>query len=320
MEVIRMDVIWNLTRACPWDCAICCVSGFHVCNTTEYIIQSSQKERGKELTLAEKLMVLKILAERDFEIDFSGGDPLYYDEDFQVVEQATRWLPSRKIGVSMTGSKITDAKIEFLKKVGIVEFTLDNLSEIKNPFRPRGYNLASMVAMKKCVGAGIKTRAVTVFYPTTMTEKNLESVYRWLCENGISEWELLRFYPVGRAAKFAELTPSNSEYLKAMEFLRGLHGFTKIFFQHSLRILEGIVKCPAAVDSIGILPDGQVIVCAWAIDKNCEPFKGFRLGKLPEDNLDEILENTWRLLEYSERTKFCRTIACIQKSNKNEVI
>jgi len=111
-----MDVIWNLTRACPWDCAICCVFGYHVCNTTEHLVYSEAKEKGEELTLAEKLTVLKILADRGFEIDFSGGDPLYYDEDFQVVEQATRWLPSRKIGVSMTGNKITDAKLEVLKK------------------------------------------------------------------------------------------------------------------------------------------------------------------------------------------------------------
>jgi MoaA/NifB/PqqE/SkfB family radical SAM enzyme len=311
-----MDVIWNLTRACPWDCAICCVSGFHVCNTTEYLVQSGTKEKGEELTLAEKLTVLKILADRDFEIDFSGGDPLYYDEDFRVVEQATRWLPSRKIGVSMTGSKITDAKLELLKKISVIEFTLDNLPEIENPFRPRGYNLASMVAMKKCIAAGIKTKAVTVLYLSTITEKNLESVYRWLCENGISEWELLRFYPVGRATKLAELTPSNQEYLKAMKFLRGLHGFTKIFFQHSLKILEGTVKCPAVVDSIGILPDGQVTACAWAIDENCCPFEGFRLGKLPEDDLDEILERTVKILDYSERTKFCRTIAHIQKGKK----
>ncbi|TSD04195.1 MAG: radical SAM domain-containing protein [Parcubacteria group bacterium Athens0714_12] len=314
-----MDVIWNLTRACPWDCAICCVSGFHVCNTTEYLVQSDAKEKGEELTLAEKLAVLKILVDRDFEIDFSGGDPLYYDEDFRVVEQATRWLPSRKIGVSMTGSKITDAKLELLKKISVVEFTLDNLPEIENPFRPRGYNLASMVAMEKCIAAGIKTRVVTVLYLSTITEKNLESVHRWLCENGISEWELLRFYPVGRATKLAKFTPSNQEYLKAMNFLRGLHGFTKIFFQHSLRILEGTVKCPAVVDSIGILPDGHVVACAWAIDENCCLFKGFRLGKLPEDDLDEILERAVKIPDYSERTKFCRTIAHTQKGNKGEV-
>lgn len=79
-----------------------------------------------------------------------------------MVEQATRWLLSRKIGVSMTGSKITDAKLELLKKVGVVEFILDNLPDTENPYRPRGYNRASMVVMKKCIAAGIKIRAVTV--------------------------------------------------------------------------------------------------------------------------------------------------------------
>jgi len=311
-----MDVIWNLTRACPWDCKICCVSAFHICNTTKHIIQSREKEIGRELTLPEKLAVLKILADKGFEIDFSGGDPLYYDEDFRVVEQATRWLPARKISVSMTGSKITDVKLELLKKVGEAEFTLDNLPQRENPFRPRGYNLASMIAMKKCIAAGIKTRAITVLYSATISKENLESVYRWLCENNIPEWELLRFYPVGRAAKLVEITPSNSEYLNAMNFLRGLRGFTRIFFQHSLRILEGSIKCPAVINSIGIFPDGQVTACAWAIDENCCPFREFRLGKLPEDDLDEILDKARKIPEYSERTRFCRTIAYVEKSNK----
>lgn len=315
-----MDVIWNLTRACPWNCAICCVSAFHVCNTTEYTAQSVQKESGRELTLAEKLTVLKTLTDKDFKIDFSGGDPLYRDEDFRVVEQATHWLPSREIGVSMTGGKITDAKLELLKKVGVVEFTLDNLPETENSFRPRGYNLASMIAMKKCVAAGINVRAVTVLYSVTISKGNLESVYCWLCENNVPEWELLRFYPVGRAAKLAELLPSNSEYLNAMKFLRGLRGFTKIFFQHSLRIMERTLKCSGVIELVGILPDGQVTACAWAIDGNCCPLNGFRLGKLPEDDLDEILDKAREIPEYSKRAEFCRTIACVKEKNEGKVI
>ena len=244
---------------------------------------------------------------------------LYYDEDFRVVEQATRWLPSQKISVSMTGSNITDTKLELLKKVSAVEFTLDNLPEMENPFRPRGYNFASMIAMKKCIAAGIKVRAITVLYQTTISQENLESVYHWLCENAVSEWELLRFYPVGRAVKFSELTPSVSEYLDVMKFLRRLHGSTKIFFQHSLRILKRTIKCSAVVESIGILPGGEVTACAWAMDNNTQPFKEFYLGKLPEDDLYEIIDRAQKIPEYSERTKFCRTIAHIEKKHKEEM-
>lgn len=308
-----MDVIWNLTMACPWDCAICCVSAFHVCDTTEKFVYTLQKEKGQELTLVEKLSVLKSLSDMNFEVDFFGGDPLYYEEDFQVVEQATRWLPSNKISVSMTGSKITDSKIELLKKVGAVEFTLDNLPETENAFRPRGYSLASMMAMKKCVAMNIRTRAVTVLYSTTISQENLRNIYTWLCENNIPEWELLAFYPVGRASKFTELVPAESGYLNAMKFLRSLKGFTKILFQHSLKILEGKSKCSAVIDSIGILPDGTVTSCAWAIDANCKPFKDFYLGKLPEEDICEILNRAKRIQKYSGRTQYCRTFACLKK-------
>lgn len=129
-----MDVIWNLTRFCPWDCAICCVSAFYVSDTSERFSQTMQRNTYKELNLFEKLRVLRILAERNFEIDFSGGDPLYYGEDFRVVDQATYWLPSSRISVSMTGSKLNKKKLDLLKRVGVVEFTLDNLPEFENKF------------------------------------------------------------------------------------------------------------------------------------------------------------------------------------------
>jgi len=311
-----MDVIWNLTRVCPWDCAICCVSALHVCNTTKYYLHEYQKEDRKELTLAEKLAVLKILAEKDIDIDFSGGDPLYYNEDYQVIEQALRWIPSEKISISMTGSRITDVELSLLKKVGIVEFTLDNLPEINNPLRPRGYNLASMIAMKKCASAGIKARAVTVLYWHTMTEENLEKLYSWLCENKVEEWEFLRFYPSGRAIEYMSMLPSEAEYLQTMKFIKGFNGFTKVFFQHSLKILNGESKCSAGIESIGILPDGQVTVCSWALDKNCNSFKDFYIEQLPEDNFDEIMENVRKKSIFSKSANCCRTIRHIKKNNE----
>ena len=303
-----MDVIWNLTKACPWDCEICSVSAIHVCPTTAEGVYLAEKDSKNELTIDEKLSVLKALTERDFEIDFSGGDPLYYDEDLIVVEQAIRWLPASKIIISMTGSKMTDNKISLLKRVGIVEFTLDNLTDEQNPLRPRGYNRASMVAMRRCVEAGVRVRAVTVLYSYTISKINLENIYKWLCENNISEWELLRFYPVGRAVRFLKVIPSNSRYLKTMDFLCKLKGPTEIFFQHSLNMLRGKRFCPAVKESIGILPGGEVVLCPWAMDSNTKPLKEFSVGKLPEDNFDDIMRRAREKLRNLGNRRCCRTI------------
>lgn len=314
-----MDVIWNLTRICPWDCAICCISAMQACETTKYYLKRKQKKRGRELTLAEKIIVLKDLSDEGFEVDFSGGDPLYYDDDLQVVEQATIWMLPEKICVSMTGVELTERKIEVLKGVKGVEFTIDFPPNSKHHTRPEGFHLSSLLALKKCVKAGIRTRGVTVLYPYTIKESNLRKVYKILCGAGVSEWELLRFYPVGRGRRFLAEVPTREEYLRAMDLVRGFKGTTKIFFQHSLQMLEGNGVCPAVRESIGILPDGQVVACAWALNNQGQPIDGhFILGKVPDQKIRDIIDSAQGRAEFKTKVHESRIIEWLgrQKNRK----
>ena len=309
-----MDVIWNLTRICPWNCAICCVTALHACKSTKFNLKKKQKDCGLELSLAEKMQVLRDLCDEGYNIDFSGGDPLYYDEDLQVVEQATEWLSAEKISVSMTGVELTKRKIELLKKVKEVEFTIDFPSDIQYFTRPKGYHLGSIVALKKCISTGIRTRAVTVLYPLTMKESNLRSVYEIFCELGVIEWEILRFYPVGKASYFPHLMLSNEDYLLTMALLRTFQGSTKIFFQHSLRMLEGDGVCPAVHESLGVLPDGSVSACAWAINDQVQPISNyFNLGKMPEQKISDIVKSAKKRPEYHRDAHDSRIITWLEK-------
>lgn len=309
-----MDIIWNLTRVCPWDCAICCITALHACETTKFYLKKKQKDYGMELSLAEKMQVLKDLCDEGCDIDFSGGDPLYYNEDLQVVEQATIWLPASNISVSMTGVELTRKKIELLRRIKDVEFTIDSLPEVHNFARPEGYHLSSIMALRECIAAGVKTRAVTVLYPLTMKELNLRNVYGMLCESGVPEWELLRFYPVGRAKHLSRLMSSKEDYLKTMALLRTFRGPTKIFFQHSLRMLEGDGVCPAVRQSLGILPDGSVSACAWAINVQAQPISDcFRLGKMPEQKIGDILKAAQKRTEYHHDAHESRIITWLEK-------
>lgn len=308
-----MDVIWNLTRICPWDCAICCVTALHACETTKLYLKRRQNDYGKELSLAEKMQALRDLCDEAFNIDFSGGDPLYYNEDLQVVEQATMWLPSDKISVSMTGVDLTERKIELLRKVKNVEFTIDSPPDAKNFARSEGYHLSSVIALKECVSAGIRTRAVTVLYPLTMRKSNLREVYQLLCKLGVPEWELLRFYSVGKAKRFSRLTLSKDDYLKTMALLRTFRGPTKIFFQHSLRILEEDGVCPAVNQSLGIFPDGSVSACAWAINVQAQPINEyFMLGKMPKQKIRDIIEAAGKRSEFQQETRESRIITWLE--------
>jgi len=101
-----------------------------------------------------------------------------------------------------------------------------------------------------------------------------------------------------------------------MDFVDNFHGFTKVIFQHSLRLLRGEGKCPAVWKSIGILPNGKVTACAWAINEQMNPINGlFYLGKVPEENLEEIIRRAREKPEFKKESKYCRTLNFLKNNS-----
>lgn len=302
-----MYAIWNLTRKCPWHCDICCVSR---------ITDKSDKSREKELTFEEKLRVLKRLEEANLDhIDFSGGDPLFYQEDFKIIEEATKMFPKDMISVSTTGYDFNLEKINLLKKVGKAEFTLDYFDSSLDKSRQKGYNNSSMNAIELCVKNGIDVSAVTVLNNLTVDINqdfnNLNRIFQWLCETKVPEWDILLFLPVGVAQfNYSKYLLSKKEILLVVDYLKSLKGFTKIVFQHSFDVMMGCLNCRAGVETFGILPDGTVSACAWALDYNCQPYDGFKLGKVPEQSLEDILTSTSKSWN---GCKNCRTIKYLKE-------
>lgn len=299
-----MYAIWNLTKKCPWDCKFCCVSAKKVLPINKKI--PIEQQFDNELDLKSKMEILSQLITHRIKIDFSGGDPLFFEDDYAVIGKAIENLPKAMINVSTTGALFNKRKFNILSRVGKVELTLDNLDGLNNLYRPKGYNTSSMLVLKKLASVGIRCSAVTILYPTTMARSNLASLHEWLCDNGISQWDILKFSLVGRGMNQKDLIVSDEEYLEIMRFIENLGGPIRIAFQHSLRMLKGEDICRATYESIGILPDGTIVSCAWALDENGQPLDGFRLGKLPEDDLGDILKRTLESPDYKNRPAICR--------------
>lgn len=304
-----MYAIWNLTNKCPWNCKFCCISAKQVAPASRKI--GSEILITDELDLESKMAILCQLIENGIKIDFSGGDPLCFEDDYSVIGKATESLPKTMMNVSTTGASFDERKLSMLTRVGKVELTLDNLDSTNNPYRPKGYNASSMRALKKLVSAGVRCSAVIILYPPTMMRSNLASIHGWLCENGIPQWDVLKFSAVGRGTEYEDLISSNEEYLETMRFIEDIGGPIRIAFQHPLRMLEGKGFCRAVHESIGIMPDGTVMSCAWALDQDGQPLDGFCLGKLPEDNLGDILKKTLESPDYKNRSATCRIMGCL---------
>jgi MoaA/NifB/PqqE/SkfB family radical SAM enzyme len=279
---------------------------------------SEAKENKNFLSIETKMKILRILAENNVKIDFSGGDPLYYEDDFLVVEEATKLLPREMIDVSMTGINFTPQKLALIKKVGKVEISIDNPPETINECRPRGFNASAISILKKLIEAGVFCSGVTTLYPETAKEENLRALYKILCENKIPKWNILRYYLIGKGASMSGLHLSDQKLLSIMDILDSFTGYTEIAFQHSLMLLRGDYQCHAGNKAIGILPDGTVVACGWGLDANSCALPGFELGKLPQDNFGDMLKKAKTELGYGKRVNYCRVMNCLEGDKGHE--
>ncbi|MBD2043770.1 hypothetical protein [Microcoleus sp. FACHB-672] len=131
----KLDIIWNISLVCPWNCQFCCTDAAYVRQTgTSIIIREfglgqqrnldihdinysepalrklieigikpnvfdialqDRQSRGLELTYEQKIKLINNILPLSAEIDFSGGDPLACYENFLVMQEAKKYLAEK---------------------------------------------------------------------------------------------------------------------------------------------------------------------------------------------------------------------------------
>lgn len=325
-----VDLIWNMTLVCPYDCAICCVDAVHVSRHAGRIeLRSAAESRnidrdpsagsiyeqagrfrqreGLELDLGQKLRVLDHLAGYRPRLDFSGGDVLVMPENLDVIRAAAARFGRDAITITATSAGVGKASIGELKEIiGHFNFTFDGARSMGN--RPRAYASSNIKAGRLFAEAGVAVRAELPLTRANATAAELTRIYETLHENGIGQILLMRLFPVGRGAARQSHIPSRHEYLDAIRHLRGLqrkHGGPQVRLQCALRHIEpegsGENPCNAVTTSFGIAPDGTLLRSAWAVDPRGKPLDpSWVLGNVAKAPMDYILKSP-RVVEMRER-------------------
>ncbi|MBR1737830.1 MAG: SPASM domain-containing protein, partial [Firmicutes bacterium] len=257
-----------------------------------------------ELTQEQKLDVVRQVKELsengyDIRIDLSGGE-LFTDihAHTELLTAFSSALGREKVGVSCSGYGITDKLAEFLgKTVHDVEMTMDVVPYRPYKLRPEGYSIAAAkaVPLLKAAGCSVGLQTVASTYNANYTDAL--AVFAWACANDVDNWSILRFFPSGRGAAYpdAAMTDAQCEdYVKMVLAMRDmLHGIKKPEIDFHYR-MPGHKKhtnvCRCVKHSIGILPNGDVVACFWALDSNTGTIDPkFLLGKVKDNTLSEIL-------------------------------
>ncbi len=288
----KLSVIYDMTYQCPWGCPICCMGA-----------TSCREGCRDELTLAEKKRIVEKIAEaqeiRQVRVDFSGGEIFTDLDHVEVMEYAARLLGRENIGISSSGYRIGDDMARRLAGcISDCEMTMDTVPGSKYALRPEGYSLAAAKAVPFLKKYGIATGIQTVLAHSNCNEENLRSLYDWLCRHGVDCWSILRFYPSGRGAAYPQERISQEEEAWAVRFITEMgeanpdNSKPAIDFHYTMKGHKKYsTECRCVKKSIGIMPNGTVTSCFWAVDAGTRIVDAkYELGNLRQQSLVDILQ------------------------------
>jgi MoaA/NifB/PqqE/SkfB family radical SAM enzyme len=352
----KVDIIYNITPLCQWDCKVCCVDAIQVSreknkvivrsdsliNTESFEIKNKplnpyqevteRRQTAKlELNYDEKLKILENLSEFDAKLDISGGDPLIVDENYKFTVRAAQQFGRENITLTATGRGLTNYKPEQLVPyIGEFNFTFDAESSHDVINRPFGYANGNLRFANKMALLGCNTRAEFPLNKLTATTEHIERLYIKLHKLKIQKLLLMRLFPVGRGAFLEDSIPSIEQYTKVIMKLRELENryqYPKVSLQCALKHLEDSKKkstsnpCDIVRESFGLMSDGTLLASPWAINAHGKPLsEEWVLGNLLTNNLGEILQSEKAKVFLANQDKnygHCKIFAFIYSNHKN---
>lgn len=289
----KLSVIYDVTALCPWNCSICCMGA-----------SSDKSCRSNELTQEQKLNVVHQVKELsdngyDVRIDLSGGELFTNVPDHaELLSVFSSAIGREKVGVSCSGFRIDKKLAEFLgKTVHDVEMTMDVVPHRPYKLRPTGYSIAAANAVPLLKAAGCEVGLQTVVSSYNANFSDALAVFAWACANRVDNWSILRFFSSGRGADFPEAAMNNMQCEDYVHMVQKM--VSEIPIEHKPKVdfhylMPGHEKytdeCRCVRHSIGILPNGDVVACFWALDSNTGTVHPkYLLGNVRDISLLEIL-------------------------------
>ena len=320
----KVDIIWNVTLVCPWNCAICCVDAVHVTKRSNIITMKSRaltatehlpmtdqgnhfeqamrkrQQEGLELDKAGKMRVLDHLTNAALlpKIDFSGGDVMVARENFEVLQAAASRFGRTQITLTATGAGLAGYDVASLAPyIGELNFTYDSPVIDGGPTRPTGYANGNLRKAAQFAQAGVRTRGECPLSIDNIADETLRQIYRNLHDAGIGKLLLMRLFPVGRGQHQPGAIPSPEQYRRAIAVLREMEadlGSPAVKLQCALKFFDRqdmtVNPCDLLHESFGLQADGTLLFSPWAVGPQGRPLsEEWVIGNLSEHPLAELL-------------------------------
>lgn len=340
-----IHIIWNITKKCSYDCAIC----------------ATHDDLRSELSTEGKLQVLNhIFSAKDYisTLDFAGGDPMYDEGIRTVIIQAVNSLGQDHVSVTTTGRGIQAAtnttEEDIPKLLGRCEITIDasheNLTcDSQNSVFSRNspeycsHNFSQI----QSVSDNLQDLVINIpLLDDDLSDNEIDNLISKLAKlkqeySEISiETQIIRLMPVGSfcnndnyISQYAKYNPIDlAKKIKSRIDKLGI----PCRYHCSLRVLPDIEpcgkRCTMLDKKIGIDCSGNVFACSWGAYLNMSgksiSENPFYLGNLVSTNLKNILDGQGSRTSAHKRIsrdisnhtikQYCEAISWYFKNDVNE--
>ena len=273
--------ILTLTRACSEACSFCAVDAYRISGNGGWPAQQ-HRAKGELLPEEWRAVAEKILtAHPHAAFDLSGGDclalPWVGDSfiPFLMERVRDRNHVALTAPAASLGSWLERAKGHLPESLpGSVHITYDGY---------RAYSFANIKLAPVARAAGVDMHVECPLTSDNCNTKDVKDIYLTARESGIGEMLIMRFFPVGRAAKAisrcAELEPLPDMYRAAIAEFRRLESTykdgPKIKVQCALKkfdpCFDGSDPCKMGDQTWCVMPDGTMLICPWAYGMGGNP-------------------------------------------------
>ena len=255
-------------------------------------------------------------------ICLTGGEPMLHKDFYEIVKHITKlgfpW------GITTNGTLIKEKDAVLLKKYGLqsVTISMDGLEASHDWLRGTpGCFCKTIEAIQAFHAVNIPVQVTTVIHKKNFDE--LDSLYQFMCDLGISSWRVINIEPIGRALQNSDLLLSREELLKLYDFIRekrfskktpmdvhyGCSHYLSFEYEHELR--DNYFICGSGIYVGSILCNGDIYSCL-DIERRPELVQGNvakeRFSKVWYEKFKEFRENRAEISEYCskcEEKEFC---------------
>lgn len=300
-----------------WECTLRCNLNCKHCGS-----DCLQDSRHKDMPMADFLSVLDQIKEAgthrpDTLVVITGGEPLLRTDletcGYEIRSRGFQW------GIVTNGYAYTPERHNSLLNAGMSSITvsLDGLEPHHTWMRINPKSHQRAVAAIELIA---RERRLNYDVVTCVNKKNipdLEEIRQLLLSKNIREWRLFTITPIGRAREHEEMSLTQVEFTRLMEFIKEARKDPRIRVNFSCEgyvgkyettVRDSFFFCRAGIHIGSVLVNGDISACP-NIDRS------FVQGNIYTDRFMNVWNNRFQLFRNREWTRTGRCAHCKEYKN-----